>query len=225
MLRFRGSSRICVTGIDGYCRKSIRFHQGNRARNRRPHCNRIRGLGSNSVQNVPINIAGVTQVCLYLLGEGAVTELSFCAPLAGDSLLATSPPMVADIIPLLAPSNSSRPSATPTDVDSLSPSLVPSNSQIPSVTPSRQLVTEHDCKVATMSGTIGPRRLVFTWISFLPLEALLPTTVPASSTHPIPLATLIWGVLTDNAKAEVQELAWEDDRIVLVRIANLRVMC
>lgn len=38
----------------------------------------IDGLGTNAVQDVPVNLKRVTSFCLFLPGEGAVTNLSMC---------------------------------------------------------------------------------------------------------------------------------------------------
>ena len=64
------------------------------------------GLGNNSVQTVPIDMQDVTKVCVFLLGEGAITNLLFCAPDREPSGAPSLSP---------APTNTGVPSASPSD--------------------------------------------------------------------------------------------------------------
>ena len=57
----------------------------------------IEGLGNNAVQTVTLDQDQVEEVCVFLEGSGAITDISFC----------------------MAPSASESPSTTPTDLEVL----------------------------------------------------------------------------------------------------------
>lgn len=44
----------------------------------------IDGLGSNSVQTIEINQRKVTSLCVNFVGEGAITQISFCADVSAQ---------------------------------------------------------------------------------------------------------------------------------------------
>jgi hypothetical protein len=125
----------------------------------------IDGLGINSVQSVEISKMDTSTFCLYLVGEGAVTHLTFCTDKASttnepshfESEFPSVSPSGAPSLPAsnvaspsLEPSGSIFPSGSPIGISSDSPSVeqaalsptgVPSGSSAPSDTPSLQETT------------------------------------------------------------------------------------
>lgn len=93
------------------------------------------GLGNNAVQTVPINVFDARRLCLYLLGEGAVTDLAICADRSNAPSLSTYPSVTPSIVPTSSFLPSAQPSSVPTGSisPSLGPSATPSTTLVPSI--------------------------------------------------------------------------------------------
>ena len=96
----------------------------------------VDGLGPNSVQSISIDRFDVVQICVTLLGEGAITNLVFCEP-----------------------EETSVPSTTPTGRPSVRGNSNPLPSAAPSVSPAPTLTgepsaTPSDVLIGSISGTV-----------------------------------------------------------------------
>jgi hypothetical protein len=92
----------------------------------------VLGFGKNSVQRIELNLMNVKRLCLYLLGEGAVTDLLFCNETSLSSFVPSPIPVAISDIPSLDFSiniSSGFPSSTP--------SALPTGSGMPSSIPSQ----------------------------------------------------------------------------------------
>lgn len=98
------------------------------------------GLGNNAVQRVPINFISARRLCVYLLGEGAVTDIVVCSNGSNrpSSVPSSSPSESSADSPSASAFPSAQPSSIPTGSTSPSrePSALPSVSLTPSYAPS-----------------------------------------------------------------------------------------
>lgn len=88
------------------------------------------GLGNNAVQDVPVNVIAARRLCVYLLGEGAMTELVIC------SNGIDSPSSVPSATPSASPSGTPSTRPTFSALPSSQPSSIPTGSSSPSERPS-----------------------------------------------------------------------------------------
>ena len=146
----------------------------------------IEGLGDNAAQTVGIGFEQVTKLCVRLMGDGAITNLSFCAPSATqtpsssptDSVPSSSP---TESEPVQAPSSSptdSVPSSSPTEGEPVqAPSSSPTDS-VPSSSPTEGEPVQAPSSsptdsVPSSSPTEGE-----------PIASSLPSAVPSGSSFP-----------------------------------------
>ena len=100
------------------------------------------GAGNGGVFSMDVELNDVVQVCLYLAGEGAITNLGICldqAPSSSPTNIPSQSPSISQIE--LSPSTSSQPSALPSKqpsssaIQSGAPTSFVDSSDVPSLSP------------------------------------------------------------------------------------------